>query len=321
MCSTWLAIVVGAIGVYAAFGQDKPDGTAEGVRISGRVVVAATKEPLSGGTVELRVWGATSPVLTAKTSPNGEFAFNSLPVQVYELQVSIPGFKRRTLPVRRGVPGGDIKLGTLIMEVAPIEDPAGPDLGSLALAEVPQELDVKRDIRAQAGNGAPLVGLCDVAREPLAYNGTLVAIRGAVRIAFEDFQISTALCDARQIDGIWLQYGSGPKAQPTTWCCGNLTPRDPPRLNEDAEFRRFDRYLTAQKHSKDCHLGDCYIYAVTATLAGRLDAVPTKLCPDGKSHCCPAGGFGHLGFACARLIIQSVSDVVPKLKPAPVTSP
>ncbi len=220
MYSTWLAIALAAVGVYSTFGQDKPEGTAEGARVSGRAV-------------------------------------------------------------------------------APVDS------------------DVRRDARSQAASGATSLGLCDVARDPLAYSGKLVAIRGAVHIAFEDFQFSTASCDPRQIDSIWLQYGSGTRAQPTTWCCGNLTPRDSPLLNENAEFRKFHHDLTAQKHSKDCRLGGCYVYDVTATLAGRLDAVPTKLCPDGKSYCCPAGGFGHLGFACARLIIQSVSDVVPKVKPAP----
>ena len=78
---------------------------------------------------------------------------------------------------------------------------------------------------------------------------------------------------------------------------------------QNQDFKRFHRYTTAQR--KGCRENNCNLYDVTATITGRFDSVPTTLCPDQK-HQCPAGnyGFGHMGFASARLVIQSVSEVV-----------
>jgi hypothetical protein len=77
--------------------------------------------------------------------------------------------------------------------------------------------------------------------------------------------------------------------------------------NED--FRSFDLHLTEAKRTEDCRGRECFLYDVTATLTGALDATKTQIGPDGNSHICPAGGWGHLGIACARLVIQSVSNV------------
>jgi hypothetical protein len=121
-----------------------------------------------------------------------------------------------------------------------------------------------------------------------------------VQIAFEDFELSAETCEGGKIDGIWLEYGRGPKKQPTIWCCGDLTPRDPLVLVQDNEFRRFHRLLTAKKRAG----------RITATLAGRFDSVETEPCPgDSKARCCGFGNFGHFGMACGRLVIQRVSDV------------
>jgi hypothetical protein len=92
-----------------------------------------------------------------------------------------------------------------------------------------------------------------------------------------------------------------------------MVPRDKLTLLRNADFRAFHRHLIAQKRTEGCYEGECYLYHVTATLTGRFDAVKTESCPgDRESHCCPGGGFGHLGFFCGRLVIQSVSDVVAK---------
>ena len=150
--------------------------------------------------------------------------------------------------------------------------------------------------------------LCEVARTPLQFNGKTIALRSPVEIGSESFGLSASACTGRQVDFVWLEYGRGPKKQPTIWCCGDLTPRDSLPLVQDKEFDRFHHYLTAVKKTKGCD--GCYLYRVTATLTGRLDAVATEPCPgDAKARCCSAGGFGHLGFACARLVIGAVSDV------------
>jgi len=93
---------------------------------------------------------------------------------------------------------------------------------------------------------------------------------------------------------------------------GDTSPADPLVLRQDAQFRKFHSYLTAQYRFKGCFNWDCYRHNVAASLTRRFDAVKTELCPDGKSRCCVGPGFGHLGMFCTRLVIQSVSDVVAK---------
>lgn len=154
--------------------------------------------------------------------------------------------------------------------------------------------------------------ICEIAARPSDFNGELVRVRARIWIAFEEFKISADDCDGRKIDYVWLEYGSGPKYQPTIWCCGDLTPRDPLRLKQNEEFKRFHRFLTAQAKKKGCYTGMCHLYEVTATLTGRLDAMPTETGPDGRSKLCLQGGFGHFGFSCSRLVIQSVSQVEAK---------
>jgi hypothetical protein len=151
--------------------------------------------------------------------------------------------------------------------------------------------------------------VCEIVKDPQRFQGELVSVHDRVRISFENFELSAAECKDQQIDGIWLEYGKGPKRQPTIWCCGDLTPRDPLVLVQNSEFRRFHHFLTAEKRTKGCYRWQCYAYQVTATLTGRIDAVVPTPCPNGSS-CCFGGGFGHFGMSCARLVIQSVADVV-----------
>jgi hypothetical protein len=151
--------------------------------------------------------------------------------------------------------------------------------------------------------------VCDIARHPERYDGRIVSVHGRIDFDFEDFQLSGRGCEPAGIEGIWLEYGRGPKRQPTTWCCGDMTPRDPLRIVENGDFRRFHQYVTAKGSRNGCTEGQCYLYSVSATLTGRIDAVRPETCPNGKGLCC-TGGFGHLGMSCARLVIQRVSGVV-----------
>ena len=149
--------------------------------------------------------------------------------------------------------------------------------------------------------------LCGLIQNPDQFNGKMVTVRGQIEIDFEDFGLATRECHERKADGIWLEYGRGPKNQPTVWCCGDLTPVDPLRLVQNGEFKRFHRFITARL--TDCDGYGCNRYAVTATLTGRLDSVATVLCPDGKSRCPEKGGFGHFGGSSVRLMIRSVANV------------
>jgi hypothetical protein len=142
--------------------------------------------------------------------------------------------------------------------------------------------------------------VCDVVRSPASFNGKIITLRGTIQIAFETFGLSASDCTNKKIDYLWLEYGRGPKRQPTTWCCGDMVPRDTLVLVQNTDFHRFHRYITAMKKAEGCY--DCYLYHVTATLTGRFDAVE----PQPRASC----GFGHFGMACGRLVIGAVSDVL-----------
>ncbi len=127
--------------------------------------------------------------------------------------------------------------------------------------------------------------VCDLIANPARYNGQLIAIHGRVLVDFEEFQLDTRACKIPDLEGIWLEYGSGPKRQPTTWCCGDLRSRDKIRVLRNQEFAKFDRALRVQPGS------------VTALLTGRFGVAPA------------GRGYGHFGVFPARLVIRSVSDV------------
>ncbi len=78
-------------------------------------------------------------------------------------------------------------------------------------------------------------------------------------------------------------------------------------LVQNRDFRNFHRLLTAQRRAKGCYEGQCYLYDVTATITGRLDAVTADTRQNGRRLC---NGFGHFGLYCTRLVIQEVSNIV-----------
>jgi hypothetical protein len=146
------------------------------------------------------------------------------------------------------------------------------------------------------------MGICGVLQHPQNFNGKMISIRTRISIGFEDFEVDIPSCPNKVADAIWLEYGAGPKKQPTTWCFGVLTPSDQLDLIQDSAFQKFDGYLRTGRKGKP-------LYAVSATLSGRFDTVPTTTCPDGVHQCPRDGGFGHLGTFASRLIIHSVSRV------------
>ncbi len=85
------------------------------------------------------------------------------------------------------------------------------------------------------------VSVCDIAASADRFNGEMVTVRGRVRLAFEDFELPAEDCGVAAISGVWLEYGRGPKRQPTTWCCGDMVPRDSLELIENRDFHAFDR--------------------------------------------------------------------------------
>ena len=94
-------------------------------------------------------------------------------------------------------------------------------------------------------SAADNVDICEVLQHPQNFNGKMISIRTRIGIGFEDFEVDIPSCPKKVVDSIWLEYGKGPKTEPTTWCCGDLTPSDQLGLIQDSAFRRFDSYLRA----------------------------------------------------------------------------
>jgi len=46
---------------------------------------------------------------------------------------------------------------------------------------------------------------CDLARNPKAFDGKLIRVRGTLNVHFEDFSLGIRNCDTEQ--GIWLAFG------------------------------------------------------------------------------------------------------------------
>jgi hypothetical protein len=107
------------------------------------------------------------------------------------------------------------------------------------------------------------VDVCEVLQHPESFSGKMISIRTRIRIEFEDFEVDTPSCQKKVMGEIWLEYGKGPKTQPTTWCCGDLTPRDQLDLIQNSTFRIFDRYLRAVRKGK-------HLYAARPYQAGSI---------------------------------------------------
>ena len=181
-------------------------------------------------------------------------------------------------------------------------------------------------LHAQAA--APVnVSVCDVVKNPAAFDGKIVQIKGTVISAFDEFAIkdSTDPNCGFQENAIWLSYPQGTKAKSGPAALVTVQPahnfagaykaptRTPVTLQRDKPFKQFDSLLsqTHQKGSNMC-LG-CARYTVTATFVGRLDGISdATLKRDKSGKIVSFGGFGNMNSYPARLVLQSVSDVTSK---------
>src|SRR5260370_36294528 len=96
------------------------------------------------------------------------------------------------------------------------------------------------------------VTICQLQKNPDAYNQKLVEVVGFVSHDFEDFSLFDPECPSRY--DVWLEYG-GVAASGTIYCCGGagLRKRPKPLVVEDIPiplidndlFREFDRLVQA----------------------------------------------------------------------------
>jgi len=144
--------------------------------------------------------------------------------------------------------------------------------------------------------------VCDLLKEPTAWNHVRVRVTAVATHAFEHFSLSSTACEESQ-SGVWLTYG-GRLSPGTIYCCpgeGGQSTRPETLviedvalpLVEDATFHRFRALLRKQP---DAAARVALVGTFFAGTKSDLTTTPTGL-----------GGFGHLG-CCSLLVIQRVED-------------
>jgi hypothetical protein len=151
------------------------------------------------------------------------------------------------------------------------------------------------------------VSLCEIARDPAAYNHKLLEVTGLVSHGFEVFNLSDPTCSSSS--AIWLEYG-GKSMSGTTYCCGVAPDRHRSKelvvegiripLIKDRQFLDFDKLIQPPFRSGETGA------TVHATLVGRLFAGQEMHTRNGAFW----GGYGHMG-CCSLFAIQQVKAVSP----------
>ncbi len=153
------------------------------------------------------------------------------------------------------------------------------------------------------------VTVCQLQKDPPAYNHKLIELEAFVSHDFEDFTLFDPACP--DWPAVWLEYGGKIKSD-TTYCCGptagktrphELTVEDIPiPLVENDQFKQLDKEIQPPFRSGK------YGSIVHATLIGRFFAGRKQQFGEGESFW---GGYGHMG-CCSLLAIQEVKSVDPQ---------
>jgi hypothetical protein len=164
--------------------------------------------------------------------------------------------------------------------------------------------------------------ICNILKDPALFNGKMVRVKGMVHADFDQFIVKDQSCQS-QINAIWVDYPEGTKGkagpvalvqiQPAKNFAGTFqaVTRTPVQMDKSKDFKDFDSLLsTPHKQTRTC-LG-CNRYAVSATLEGRIDSVASaKIRRDPAGKVIGIDGFGNLNAYPARIVLHSVSEVVP----------
>ena len=160
--------------------------------------------------------------------------------------------------------------------------------------------------------------VCEVLKNPAAFDGKIVRLKGTVISGFDEFAIKDSSC-GQAVNGIWLSYPEGTKAKsgPVAMVqlrldknspAATVPNRAPVTLDKNKDFKQFDTLL-ATPHKGGLCLG-CMKYTVTATFTGRIDGSKTTgATREGTGKFTSVDGFGNMNLYPARLVLQSVADV------------
>jgi len=148
------------------------------------------------------------------------------------------------------------------------------------------------------------VTMCQLAKDPAAYNHAMVRISGTASQGFEDFTLHDPKCHPPSADdfSVWLAYGGTVKSG-TIYCCpgeGEKRQRTQPveiegvsvPLVNDAPLHRFMSALRRKPHTARTTLIGVFFAGQRQQREGK----PTL------------PGYGHLG-CCSLLVIEKVESV------------
>jgi hypothetical protein len=140
--------------------------------------------------------------------------------------------------------------------------------------------------------GIPETDLCEIAAHPMEFNGQMVRVRGELEYTLETYLIAKRDCAAVPLE------------EPES-----LKPRPSFSLRKDAAYRKLEQLQRANSKQMQC-LGPCLkgsFYNITATVTGRVDAVPVSAVQGPPLH---RRGFGYKHESTVRIVVQSYSEVV-----------
>ncbi len=176
-------------------------------------------------------------------------------------------------------------------------------------------------VRAHAQAAIVEATPCDVLSRPVDFNGKTVRVSGTVQTGLDDFVLRAPGCSGTPLSSpqaIWIDYPrgahgkAGPAMRIALAVSGTAAPVPPAAvLVRSPDFERFDAALSAPLPARGLCLG-CAKTAVTATLVGRIDAVPVARIVRTGARYSSAAGFGTLNRYRARLVLESVSNVTEK---------
>jgi hypothetical protein len=177
-------------------------------------------------------------------------------------------------------------------------------LGALSIAVLCGLLGISSAPAANAQSGPLDTTICEINKNPAAYSGKTLRIRGFVSSGFEDFTFHSKECDRGP--SIWLMYADdepeikywtrtpGPGSK-TILYQGESYP-----ILKDKSYQNFSQSTQASENGKPT-------YQVTATLSGVFFAQTSRRFPSGQLL---PEGYGHEG-CCHLFIITAVSEVTP----------
>ncbi len=163
--------------------------------------------------------------------------------------------------------------------------------------------------------------VCDILTNPQQLDGKLVRVKGTVIVGFDEFVVKDPSC-GQSLNAVWLAYpeGSKMKAGPVAFlglqlsknnsAASATSQRVSVALDKNKDVKQFDSLLSTPYKGKGMCPG-CVRYTVSATLIGRLDGVnEAGVKRDSSGRFISANGFGNLNQYKARIVLQSVSEVL-----------